>query len=58
MSGTAGANLPINIRATGTAEAEAAFNRVGTTASTAMQRAGAATDQATVSTGRDRKSVV
>jgi len=51
MSGS-GANLPINIRLNGTAEAEAAFNRVSTTAGTAMQRVGASTDQASQSTGR------
>jgi hypothetical protein len=45
MSGS-GANLPINIRLNGTAEAEAAFNRVSTTAGTAMQRVGGATEQA------------
>lgn len=48
MSGSSGgANLPINIRLTGAAEAEAAFNRVGTTAGTAMQRVGQSTEQAT-----------
>lgn len=46
MSGSGGANLPINIRLTGAAEAEAAFNRVGTTAGTAMQRVGQSTEQA------------
>lgn len=50
MSGSAGANLPINIRLNGTAEAEAAFNRVGQTAGTAMQRVQGATDQASTST--------
>lgn len=46
MSGT-GANLPINIRVTGTQEAEAAFNRVSTTAGASMQRVQQSTTQAT-----------
>jgi hypothetical protein len=49
MSGT-GANLPINIRVTGTQEAEAAFNRVSTTAGTSMQRVQQSTQQASGST--------
>lgn len=46
MSGS-GANLPINIRVTGTQEAEAAFNRVSTTAGASMQRVQQSTAQAT-----------
>jgi hypothetical protein len=45
MSGS-GANLPINIRVTGTQEAEAAFNRVSTTADASMQRVRQSTEQA------------
>jgi hypothetical protein len=51
MSGS-GANLPINIRVTGTQEAEAAFNRVQTAAGTSMQRVQQSTAQAGAEGGR------